>query len=150
VTGAQRIREYIKEHHFKHIVVPDKWIYKLPKSFAEDSKTPSYILIVEKMDIYSDFDDPNGTARQLYYNMDIEILTELCTILHAIGGCDAFPRNQPFTRSGQIAFVDTEHVGQMKGHFIKHIVPALNPDLQAYALALWMQLEDEERIRNGL
>ncbi|MBA2367435.1 MAG: hypothetical protein H0V82_00240 [Candidatus Protochlamydia sp.] len=144
IRGAEVIRSYIKKYGFKHMVVPKKWLYRLPHSFPSDNGTPSYLLIVENMDIYGDWKDPNGVARQLYYNMDIEVLTELCTLLHAIGGCDAFPRNQPFTRSGKIAFVDTEHVGQMKGHFLKHIVPALNEELQAYAVALWMKLEAEQ------
>lgn len=138
IKGAAVIKEYIEKHNFKHLVVPEKWLYPLPSFF---SKNRTYVLIVEKMDIYTDWDEPDGIARELYYNMDIEILTELCTILHDIGGCDGYPRNQPFTRSGQIAFVDTEHVGKYKGHFKKHIVPALNPDLQRYALDLWEKLE---------
>ena len=138
IKGARVLRQYIKEHNFKHLVVPEKWLYKLPGRFSKNSTNGvAYILIVENMDIYDDWDDPDGVAKNLYYNMNIEMLTELCTILHDVGGCDGYPRNQPFTRSGKIAFVDTEHVGQLKGHFVKHIVPALNEELQAYALALW-------------
>lgn len=150
LRGAEILRNYINDHHFKHLVVPKKWLYKLPKSFSQGDENRAYVLIVENMDIYRDFDKPDGIARQLYYNMDIEMLTELCTILRAVGGCDAFPRNQPFTRSGKIAFVDTEHVGRMKNHFIKHIIPALNEELQAYAWALWTKLEEEEQIKNSL
>lgn len=144
IKGAEKIRNYINKHHFKHIVVPHKWLYKLPKSFHR-LKPNSYILVVERMDIYDDWEDPNGQARKLYYNMDKETLTEFCTLLHAIGGCDAFPRNQPFTRSGKIAFIDTEHVGQKEEHFFKYIVPALNKELQAYAIALWAKLEAEKK-----
>jgi hypothetical protein len=144
IKGAEILRNYIHKHHYTHLVVPEKWLYKLPKKFSK--KGSAYLLIVENMDIYDDWEDPNGEARQLYYNMDKETLTELCTILHDVGGCDAYPWNQPFTRSGKIAFVDTEHVGKRKFHdyFIKHIVPALNEELQAYALALWAKLEEED------
>lgn len=145
IKGAEIIREYIKEHHFKHLVVPHKWLYKLPDIFSKNGED-SYILIVEKMNIYDDWDDPEGKARKLYYNMDQEVLTELCILLHAVGGCDGYPRNQPFTRSGKIAFIDTEHIGRNKGHFIKHIVPALNEELQAYAIDLWTKLEEGVKI----
>lgn len=139
IRGAEKVREQIKKRNFHHLVVPRKWLYELPDRFSsKDGK--SYILIVENMDIYD-----KKKNLKLYYNMDIDFLTELCTILHDVGGCDSFPRNQPFTHSGKIAFVDTEHVGQMIGHFHKHLVPALNKELQAYAVALWEKLEEEER-----
>lgn len=143
LEGARILREYIQKHNFKHLVVPQKWLYQLPKSFSKKYGSPSYVLIVENMDIY-DWDDPNGEAKRLYYNMDREMLTELCTLLHAVGGCDAYPRNQPFTHYGKIAFVDTEHIGQLKNHFLKHIVPALNEELQIYARELWRKLEEKE------
>ncbi|CUI16617.1 conserved putative secreted protein [Candidatus Protochlamydia naegleriophila] len=145
--GAQVLRNYILTHNYKYLVIPQKWLIKLPRSFSQGDKDRSYVLVVDNMDIHRDYNDPNGICRQLYYNMSVEMLTELCTILHAVGGCDAFPRNQPFTKEGKIAFVDTEHVGKMKGHFLKHIVPALNEELQAYAIALWNKLEDEENER---
>jgi hypothetical protein len=141
IRGARCLRQHIKKLGLKHIVVPHKWLYPLPKKFSSNS----YVLVVEEMDVYDDWDDPNGKARELYYNMDREILTEFCMLLHAVGGCDSIPRNQPFTRSGQIAFIDTEHVGEHKGHFYKHIVPALNPELQDYAIALWKKLEQEKK-----
>lgn len=145
IEGAEVLRMYIQEHNFKHLVVPRKWIYQLPSHFSK--KHATYVLIVENMNIYDDWDNPHGEARSLYYHMDRETLTELCTILYDVGGCDAFPWNQPFTHSGKIAFIDTEHVGKRKFHdyFIENIVPALNKDLQAYALALWEKLKNERR-----
>lgn len=142
IKGANLLRKVIKEHHFKRLKVPHKWLYQLPDIFSKNE--PTYVLIVENMNIYDDWQNPEGEARKHYYNMDQETLTELCTILHEVGGCDAMPRNQPFTRSGKIAFVDTEHVGKLHKHFMKHIVPNLNQELQAYAAALWMKLEEDE------
>lgn len=149
IEGAQVLKNYIKEHHFKHLKIPKKWLYILPKSFSKKGVN-AYVLIVEKMDIYDDWDNPDGEARKMYHQMDLETATELCMILHDVGGCDAFPWNQPFTRSGKIAFVDTEHVGKRKFHdyFIRNIIPQLNPEMQAYGLALWAQLQEEERIKN--
>lgn len=145
IKGAKLLRHIIKKHHFKHLVVPKKWLYKLPKKFSSHS----YVLVVEKMDIYDDWDNPNGEARKLYYNMDKEVLTELCILLHEAKGNDSFPRNMPFTRSGQIAFIDTEHVGvtKRKGQFYRDMIPTLNPELQTYAIALWEMLEEEARKR---
>jgi hypothetical protein len=142
IEGAKKLRNYIEQHNFQHLVVPKKWLYRLPDNFPKGS----YILIVENMDIY-DWESSDGIAKELYYNMDRDTLTELCTILHAFGGIDGYPRNQPFTKSGKIALIDTEHVGKFKGHFIKHIVPELNEELQAYALALWSHLEDNAKRR---
>jgi len=143
IKGAKVLRDYIKKHKFKHLVVPEKWLYRLPRNFPRHA----YILIVEKMDIYDDGDDPNGKTRELYYDMDVEVLTELCMLLHDVGGCDSLPRNIPFTRSGQIAFIDTEHVGTTKtrGQFHRDTLPLLNPELQAYALALWEKLDEENK-----
>jgi hypothetical protein len=139
IEGAELLRNYIKKHHFKHLVVPKKWLYKLPASFPGQS----YVLIVEKMDIYDDWENPQGEARKLYYHMHKEVLTELCTILQDLGGCDSLPRNHPLTRSGKIAFIDTEHVGEFKDFFYMYLVPALSPELQDYALTLWETLEEK-------
>jgi hypothetical protein len=146
INGAKLIQKYITEHKFTHLVVPQKWIYQLPTFFSKKSEAPSYLLVVEDMNIYGDFDDSHGVEKELYYNMNLTMLTEFCILSHAIGGCDDYPRNQPFTHSGKIAFVDTEHVGAKKDHFIRHIVPALNPEKQAYALDLWKRLEEQSEI----
>jgi hypothetical protein len=145
IDGAEVLRKYIKKHKLKHLVVPEKWIYKLPKDFP----VHSYVLVVEKMELVDDWDNPNGEARKLYYDMDIEVLTELCTLLHDVGGYDSLPRNQPFTRAGQIAFIDTEFVGTMKTReqFHRDTLPVLNQDLQAFAIALWDKLEENKKLK---
>jgi hypothetical protein len=145
IQGAKVLRSYIQKHNFKHLVVPEKWLYKLPKNFPSHS----YVLIVEKIDIYDDWDDRKGETRDLYYNMNKEVLTELCIILHDVGGCDSLPRNLPFTRSGKIAFIDTEEVGTTKTikQFHRDTIPMLNKELQDYAIALWEQLDEQARNR---
>lgn len=131
IKGANIIRNCIEEKNCKHLIVPQKWLYKTPYG---------YVLIVEKMDIY----DLKETNRR-YFQIDEEVLAELCEVLHAIGGCDAFTRNQPFTKSGKIAFVDTEHVGQKKDAFNKHILPLLRPDMQDFAMSLIKKLDRDLR-----
>lgn len=139
IKGAKTVRACIKRHGFKRLVVPHKWLYPLSKSLVTWDHRRPYLLIVEDMRIC----DAKENA-QRYREMDIETLTELCTVLHEVGGCDAYPRNQCFTFSGKIAFVDTEHVGRLKGHFVQHIVPALREELRPYAIALWNRLEEEK------
>jgi len=78
IKGAHILRQFIKAHHFNHLVVPQKWLYELPSFFAENNDTKAYILIVENMDIYDDWNNPQGEARKLYYTMDKEKLTQLC------------------------------------------------------------------------
>ncbi len=73
IKGAKRLCEYIKKYNFQHLVVPQKWLYRLPKSFSMNQQN-AYVLIVENMDIYNDWENPKGEARNLYFNMDKEIL----------------------------------------------------------------------------
>lgn len=131
IDGANTVRKYIESNQLKHILVPQKWLYRTPYG---------YVLIVEKMDIFE-----LAETNRRYKQIDIETLTELCQVLHAVGGCDAFSRNQPFTKSGQVAFVDTEHVGKKKDAFHRHILPLLTPEKKEYALALWDNLEHKNK-----
>ena len=146
IQGAEIIRESIQRHQFQHLIVPKKFLYRLSEKFPSHS----YLLIVEKLDLYHESKkpknqyDPKSPLRKLYYDMNIDILRELCTVLHEIKGCDSMPRNQPFTRTGKIAFIDTENVGKNSEHFYTFTVPALNPMLQNYATELWERLDRED------
>lgn len=146
IAGARILKKYIQKHHFKHLVVPQKWIYELPSIFAVRG-SPNYLLIAEKMDLCDGADNPNSENGKKYYNMSKEVFVELCTLMHELGGCDAYPRNQTFTKSGQVAFIDTEDLGQKKSHFPNNIIPLLKEDLKAEAQSFWDQLEYEEQLR---
>jgi hypothetical protein len=125
LEGAKTVRDYIQANNLQHIVVPNKWLYRLP--FGD------YLVIAERMEICDGDDRRNGENVQRYRTMSYETLTELCQIMHALEGCDAWPRNQPFTLDGKIAFIDTEHVGQKETHFIRHILPLFDEERKAYA-----------------
>lgn len=137
IEGANILRNYISEHNFNHLVVPKKWIYALPSTFSIEG-VKRYLLVVEKIDI-----ENLEKTQKKYAQISQDAITELCLTLHAVRGCDAYPRNQPITHSGQIAFIDTEDVGRYFGNFVQHIVPVLNEKLQKYALDLWHELERE-------
>lgn len=143
IKAARIIEKYIKDHQFKHLIVPKKWLYELPGNFSSKMYPKQYVLIVEKMEVIPGGD--HGESRRRYFNMDKDVLKEYCTLLYDLDGCDAWPRNQPFTKSGQIAFLDTEHLGMKKGDFITHIIPFLNKENKKYALELWKRLEQSDR-----
>lgn len=127
LKGAKAVRDAIKQHRLSNIVVPNKWLYRLPNC------RKSYLVIAERFDICAGDDKPDGENVQRYRTMSYKTLHELCTIMKALGGCDAWPRNQPFTKQGKIAFIDTEHVGHKEAHFAKHILPLLDAQMQEYA-----------------
>lgn len=139
INGAKTLQNEIDEHKYKHLIVPKKWLFALPKNFSKTNEN-TYLLIAEKIDIL-----PEEEVKLAYYNMRYDVLTEFCTILYDLGGCDALLRNQPFTRSGKIAFVDTEHVGKKPDHFHKYIIPSLNPDMQEFASSLFSELKGKEK-----
>ncbi len=136
LRGAKVIADYIKDYQLKHIVVPKKWLYKLKNG---KEKNANFLLLVEKLTIC-----PGGywggETLERYLNMPFSMVAELCQILHAIKGCDAWPQNQPVTYTDKIAFIDTEHVGCSPGDFLQNIVPYINPHFKAHALQLWEEL----------
>ncbi len=127
LQGAKVIKAVIDEHSLKNIVVPEKWLFKLP--YAEDE----YLVVAEYFDLCPGDDDPKQENVRRYRQIEYKTLKELCTVMKQLGGCDAWPRNQPFTTDGKIAFIDTEHVGQKEAHFHRHILPLLDSRRQEFA-----------------
>lgn len=127
IEGARALKEFIEENNLKHIVVPEKWLYELPKG---------YILIVEKMDICRGGKDPKGEVAQKYFNIDKEILRELCLVLSSFRGLDSMLHNLPFTYQNKIAFVDTEKWAEKRKGILQNILPYLKDDRRKYALKL--------------
>ncbi len=133
LKGAELIRSVIKEHHMQNILVPKKWLFKLPYSKDE------YLVVAERFDICSGDDLPTGENVRRYKNIDLDTLREYCTVMKIVGGCDAWPRNQPFTKEGKIVFLDTEHVGQKEAHFQRHILPLLDHKRQEHAMRWFLE-----------
>lgn len=113
VEGARRFRALIAEKQLRHILVPHKWLYELPREFSsKPSYVPSYVLVVDRLKILS-----NDKSRHAYKHIDEEVLRDLCVVLNTFRGLDFAVKNMPFTKGGQIAFIDTEHweVGSARG-----------------------------------
>lgn len=145
ISAARALKKFIQLNHLQHITVPQKWIYELPKRFSTKKNRKSYLLIVEKVDMYSGADDPNGEVAQKYNSMDFDILKELCIVLYYFRGLDSSLRNMPFTHHNQIAFIDTEHWQDEDRPFLRHAMSYLSLDRQQYALAIYEELQMKDQ-----
>ena len=141
LEGARRLRGFISDRDMRHVVVPKKWLRDLPPQFGSHGQS-AHILIVERLDLL----DEDETEQQ-YRDIDKDTLRELCVALHAFRGLDSSLKNVPFTTSGQIAFVDTEHWDRHAGRkeqrsFLKYIGDHLSSDQWKRAKKLWGKLDD--------
>lgn len=146
ISAARALHHFIKLNHLEHIVVPQKWLYPLPKRFS-DSKSGKrmYVLIVEDMDICSGGDDPNGEIGRRYSNMSFEILRELCIVLYYFRGLDSNVFNIPFTHQNKIAFVDTEKWKDVDREFLSRVKHYLNQDQLEYAARIFEELREQDK-----
>ena len=138
IEGARAIQACIKRHGFRHFSAPGKWIYPLPEEPSPPSGSPyqrkNFILIAENMNILSFHDN----LKVFKNKMSPQLLKELYTILKEEGLIDSvYPDNIPFTKKGQISFIDTEHhhLSPVPFHVLTHF---LSPDMQRY----WQSLID--------
>lgn len=146
ISAARALRKFIKLNNLKYISVPRKWLYPLPRRFSDPrTNQRSYLLIVEDMKICSGGDDPNGEIGKQYYNMNFDILRELCIVLYYFRGLDSSVRNMPFTQHGTIAFVDTEHWQDKNRGFLRLAKDYLRPDHLKYAWEIFEQLSIQDK-----
>jgi hypothetical protein len=105
LRGAEALGNFIAARQLKHILVPQKHLHELPASFSFKKKSPSYVLICERMSIL-----PKKQNKALYQDaIDADVLRDLCAVVSKFRGLDSGSYNMPFTTSGQIAFIDTEN-----------------------------------------
>ena len=139
IEGARRLRALIAERHLRHIAVPQKWLYELPREFSsgKTSYVPSYVLVVERLKILS-----NDKSRHEYKHIDEDVLRDLCVVLHTFRGLDFAIKNMPFTKGGQIAFIDTEHweVGSARGPCPDRFSKYLSSERYALATEIFEKL----------
>lgn len=138
IEGAQSIQACIQQHGFQHFRVPQKWIYPLPDEPSPPNTSQyhrkNFILIVEDMDILS----KEENLRAFKKKMTPQILQELHTILTEEGLIGSvYPKNIPFTRQGDLAFIDTEHhhIQPVPYHKLTHF---LSSEMKRY----WQTLID--------
>lgn len=113
IQGAKRIREEIAKRGWEgSFVVPTKWIYALPENpkIKKGYVLKHFILVEDDMDLYSDKENARLWASDF---VSEEKLLQLFEILETIGLHDCVkPDNIPFTKSGKIAFIDTQTFGK--------------------------------------
>jgi hypothetical protein len=137
IKGARALSKFIQDNHLKHIIVPQKWLYQLPKQFADPKTNEStYILIVEKIDLYSKAELPNQ-----YAHIKKGHLKELCKVVYSFRGLDSVLHNMPFTHQQKIAFIDTERWERKREGFLHHVMPYLSHKKQAYARSVFQKLK---------
>jgi hypothetical protein len=140
IRGAQEIREKIKRCRLQHCVVPQKWIYPLPEHPSPPNSPlyyrKNFLLIVEDMNLVS----PQQNLERYKKDISKEQLKELFVLFSELGLIDSvYPDNIPFTRSGKIAFVDTEHYHRWPVQYEK-LKSFLNSPMQNY----WQTLIDQD------
>lgn len=136
IEGANAIRDYIHRSGSPHLVVPGKWLYRLPDNFSTQV-TPygKFVLVVERLDLLS---YQEGIDR--FRNLSLDLLEELLRMLIATRLGDLALRNLPWTRDERIALVDTELFGSTASHLIREVIATLRPELQEEAERLWILL----------
>lgn len=133
IEGARAIKACLKRHQFQHFIVPHKWIYPLPLEPSPPDNSlfhrKNFILIAENMNLLSS----KSNLKAFKSRINPQILEELYTIITEEGLIDSvYPSNIPFTQSGKIAFVDTEH--HYPGALIPYekLTPFLSKEMQEY------------------
>ncbi len=102
VRCAEHIRQLVQKHHLKHIVVPDKFLYQLPKTRGPINDRNTMVL-AQKLDLV---DEKQNLV--LWRNLNVEQEDELLFIIDTLGFMDLTIPNVVFTTDGKMAFIDTE------------------------------------------
>jgi hypothetical protein len=132
IEGARHIKKWINKHRIYDFTVPKKWVYPLPAYPSPPEGDPRYrrknfILIVEDMRILKQKENLAAYRDQITH----EQLEQLFKILTELGLIDSvYPDNIPFTKSGKIAFIDTEHHHLWPVLYYKlthHLSPLMQP-----------------------
>ncbi len=137
VEGADRLRTFVDKHDLQHVVVPRKQFLELP---ARRDSMP--ILVVERLDLWS-----TDRTQSAYYDIDPDILRELCLVLFNFRGLDSSAKNIPFVPGGRIAFIDTEHWDRSsRKPYLRHLGEYLREDRRRLAKLIFDRLEDGKDI----
>lgn len=142
IQGAQALRAWIQSERLQQIVVPHKWLYRLPIAFSDPiTHARTYILIAEKIDLCSG--GKEGMQRR-YRQITPSLLEELCRVIFRFRGLDSTVDNMVFTNDGKIAFIDTERWQKKRKHVLYYVLPHLMPHSQKQVKAIWQRFIREQ------
>ena len=138
VHGAVALKAHIDALNINSLVVPRKWLCKLPPRFRADGRR-QYIVVVEKYNLLE-----RDKTKQLYRAIPKETIRDLCTIFFAFKRVDFAVRNMPFTTDGKIAFIDTGYLRPItegwsfrRKSYKKNVEKLHTDESQRYAESLW-------------
>lgn len=104
IKAAQATARFIKTNQIENLIIPKKYLYRLPENFSRQNKNnPTYLLVAEKIDLCNKKETQNR-----YYQIEEQVLAELCLFVSKFRGLDSSIGNLPFTKSNKIAFIDLD------------------------------------------
>lgn len=143
LEGSNRLRGFADSRRFSRIVVPHKWLLKLPHPFSR--RETSHVLVVEQLDLLAD-----RQTKAAYRSIDPGLLAELCVVLHRFRGMDSIAKNLPFTADGRIGLIDTEHWDRSTSKpYLYRVGKHLSRDRNSLAKKIFGQLEDGDDVSVG-
>ncbi|NGX57448.1 MAG: hypothetical protein K940chlam3_00340 [Chlamydiae bacterium] len=135
IRKRNQITELIDFYQIDNFITPKKWLYPIPTEFEPFQNHTMikkfYLLVAEDIDI---IESPNCVYlwREL---PDENLLNSYFLIIRDARLCDIGPPNQSFTKSGQLAFIDTK-IWPDENFNINAPTGFLNNEMSAY----WMLL----------
>lgn len=129
LKGRVEILKYIEKMQFKHIVIPQKYLFELPANFSDPiTHKKSYLLIAEKMNLCSTKETKEG-----YHQISKEALKELCLLLLKFRGLDSSLENLPITKEGKIALIDLDKWEEDRPEYLRRVMDELTRKNKKYA-----------------
>lgn len=128
-AGAKAVRNLIKDKKLKHFRVANKWLYPLPLNPASTQNIKNqeiFALVVTDMNIVS----YNESEYFWKHNITKSVLDELYVILSHGLASTAVILNEPPTKDGKFACIDTEH--PKRNYDLKVVLQYLSYDMGAY------------------
>ncbi len=102
VPCAHQIRRVIDKYNLEGFVVPQKFLYKLPRCSGPLNDTNT-VVIAQKLHLHDD-----KANRQRWRNLTVADEDALLLIIEKVGFMDMTIPNVVFTTDGDMAFIDTE------------------------------------------
>ena len=144
IRGARALRAHLDALGIDSIVVPRKWLCKLPPRFRRKG-TSDHLVVVEKCDLLD-----RDKVKKRYGALPRETVRDLCTIFFTFARVDFSSRNWPFTTDGKIAVIDTGYLKRIvkemsfrRKSYRKNADKLYTEESRRYAHSLWDELVEQ-------
>lgn len=102
--GAKTIKKVIKKKNLKYFIVPNKWIYILPRYPLSEEPHSEPVILVET------YIELNPNSKEIWKTqVKKKHLDELYVVYQCGYGSVHVPGNVPYTTNRKFAFIDTEN-----------------------------------------